>query len=49
MKLSLVCSLALAATAMVPAADALFGRLPKLPPRPPAYEAGFTNANPIAA
>lgn len=35
--------------AMHPGPDPLFGRLPKLPPRPPAYEAGFTNANPIAA
>ena len=37
--------------AMHPGPDPLFGRLPILPPRPPAYEGerGFTNANPIAA
>ncbi len=37
--------------AMHPGPDPLFGRLPKLPSRPPAYEGapGFTNADPIAA
>ena len=37
--------------AMYPGPDPLFGRLPTLPPRPPANgsEGGFTSANPIAA